>query len=105
MMSADNLDKLIEDRGLHISYTHFSVHSNSYIGAFFDVNENGDYEIKDEVDDMLLMLDYYRQHRGLWIDTLENIFDRMLAIEKVKLMSCEEVSKYISGSIEKCFGL
>lgn len=95
MMSADNLDKLIEDRGLHISYTHFSVHSNSYIGAFFDVNENGDYEIKDEVDDMLLMLDYYRQHRGLWIDTLENIFDRMLAIDKVKLMSYEEVSKGI----------
>jgi hypothetical protein len=92
MMSADNLDKLIEDRGLHISYTHFSVHSNSYIGAFFDVNENGEYEIKDEVDDMLLMLDYYRQHRGLWIDTLENIFDRMLAIEQVRLMSYKEVS-------------
>ncbi len=95
LMTADNLDKLIEDRGLHISYTHFSVHSNSYIQAFFEIADNGDYEVLDEVDDMLLMLDYYRTHRGLWIDTLENIFDRMLAVEQVQVVSIERADKGI----------
>ncbi|HPW24171.1 MAG TPA: T9SS type A sorting domain-containing protein, partial [Candidatus Syntrophosphaera thermopropionivorans] len=49
----------------------------------------GDYEIRDDVDEMLQMLDFYRRERGLWIAPSEDIFDRMLAIEQVKITSIE----------------
>jgi len=91
LMNPDNLDNLLENRGLHISYTHLSAGNSSTIKAYFEVAENGDYEVRDEVDDMLQMLDYYRSQRGLWIDTLENIFDRMLAVEQVQVVSCQKV--------------
>jgi len=41
------------------------------------------------VDEMLQMLDFYRRERGLWIAPSEDIFDRMLAIEQVKITSIE----------------
>ncbi len=99
LMTAENLDRLLDNRGLHISYTHFATANSSFYGSYYDALPNGDYEIKDEVDDMLLMLDYYRNNRGLWIDTLESIFDRMLAIEKVRVVSCRKVddNTYLIG--------
>jgi hypothetical protein len=93
LMTSDNLDKLIGNRGLHICYTHLSAGNNTYCNGFFQIADNGDYEIRDDVDDMLLMLDYYRAHRGLWIDTVENIFDRMLAIEQIRIVSCQTVDE------------
>lgn len=92
LMTPENLDKLLEDRGLHISYTHLSWYSSQYVRNFWEIADNGDFEIRDEVDDMLLMLDFYRTHRNLWIDTLENIFDRMLAIEKLQITSCQRIA-------------
>lgn len=91
LMTPENLDRLLEDRGLHIGYTHLCGHNTQNVRAFWELAGNGDYEIRDEVDDMLQMLDYYRNYRNLWIDTLENIFDRMLAVEKVQITSCHKI--------------
>lgn len=84
-ITPDNLDNLLEKNGLHISYTHLCFGENSTTTAFFITAPNGDLEIRPEVNDMLLMLKYYSDHRGLWIDTTESIFDRMLAIDQVKV--------------------
>lgn len=84
-MTPDNLDNLLEKNGLHISYTHLCFGQTSVTTAFYITAPNGDLEIRPEVNDMLLMLKYYQEHRGLWIDTVESIFDRMLAIEQVNL--------------------
>jgi len=90
LMTPDNLDQLIADRGLHLCYTHFCFNNSSAVRSFFIIADNGDYEIRPEVDEMLLMLDYYREHRGLWIETAENIFDRMLATEQVKVIAVSD---------------
>lgn len=89
MMTPDNLDALIAARGLHIAYTHLCQWQSDTVYSFWRVSPTGDYEIRDEVDDMLQMLDYYRNHRGLWIAPLEDIFDRMLDIEEVKITAVE----------------
>jgi hypothetical protein len=85
-LTAQNIENLLADRGLHISYTHLSAAWNIAL-PFFMMTPEGDYEIKDEVEDMLQMLKYYKDYRGLWIDTVESIFDRMLAIEHVQVRS------------------
>jgi hypothetical protein len=85
-MTAQNIEKLLVDRGLHISYTHFSANWTTSL-PYFVITPEGYYEIRDEVEEMLQMLAYYRDHRGLWIATVESIFDRMLAIEKVEVTS------------------
>lgn len=89
MMTPDNLDALIAARGLNISYTHLCQSQSAAAYSFWQLSPTGDYEIRDEVDDMLLMLDHYRSHRGLWIAPLEDIFDRMLDIEEVRITSVE----------------
>jgi hypothetical protein len=89
MMTPDNLDALIAARGLHIAYTHLCQSQSGSTYSFWQISPTGDYEIRDDVDDMLLMLDHYRSHRGLWIAPLEDIFDRMLDIEEVKITAVE----------------
>ena len=89
MMTPDNLDALIAARGLHIAYTHLCQSQSGSTYSFWQISPTGDYEIRDDVDDMLLMLDHYRSHRGLWIAPLEDIFDRMLDIEEVKIAAVE----------------
>ncbi|MBP7310430.1 MAG: hypothetical protein KA984_03980 [Candidatus Cloacimonetes bacterium] len=90
MMTADNLDKLIADKGLHISYTHFCSSNVLSYSSFWTLDTNGDYIIRDDVEEMLQMLEFYREHRNLWIATSEDIFDRMLDIEKVKVVSVQK---------------
>lgn len=90
-LTAENLDKLINERGLSVAYTHFGFNASAAISAFFNILPNGDYEVKDEVNERLRMLDYYQTERGLWIDTLENVFDRMLAIEQVQITQVQQV--------------
>ncbi len=89
MMTPDNLDALIAARGLHIAYTHLCMSQSAAAYSFWQISPTGDYEIRDDVDEMLLMLDHYRSHRGLWIAPLEDIFDRMLDIEEVKITAVE----------------
>ncbi len=89
MMTPDNLDALIAARGLHIAYTHLCQSQSGSTHSFWQISPTGDYEIRDDVDDMLLMLDDYRANRGLWIAPLEDIFDRMLDIEEVKVTAVE----------------
>jgi hypothetical protein len=74
---------------LHIAYTHLSIISSSNVLGFCEITPTGDYEIRDDVDEMLQMLDFYRKERGLWIAPSEDIFDRMLAIEQVKITSID----------------
>ena len=93
MMTAENLDKLIQDNGLHVSYTYFYLASVSERNGYYLINNSGDYEIRPEVEEMFAMLAYYRNYRGLWMDTVENIFDRMLAIEQVKVLSVQAAQK------------
>ena len=89
MMTPDNLDALIAARGLHIAYTHLCQSQSAAAHSFWEISPTGDYEVRDDVDDMLVMLDHYRAHRGLWIAPLEDIFDRMLDIEEVRITSVE----------------
>ncbi|HOH81891.1 MAG TPA: T9SS type A sorting domain-containing protein [Candidatus Syntrophosphaera thermopropionivorans] len=89
LITPDNLDALIVENGLHIAYTHLSIGSYSSVVGFYEITPTGDYEIRDDVDEMLQMLDFYRRERGLWIAPSEDIFDRMLAIEQVKITSIE----------------
>jgi len=84
-MTPDNLDRLLQNHGLHISYTHFCFSNVSYLNSYYIINPTGDHEIRPEVEDMLEMLDYYQTYRGLWIETVENIFDRMLATEELRV--------------------
>jgi len=89
IMTPSNLDALIAENGLHIAYTHLCFSQNNSTISFWQQTPTGDYEIRDDVDEMLQMLDFYRRERGLWIAPLEDIFDRMLAIEQVKITSIE----------------
>lgn len=84
-MNSNNLDNLIAEQGLHIAYTNLCLSPSSNSRSFWELSPTGDYEIRDDVDEMLQMLDFYRRERGLWIAPLEDIFDRMLAIEQVKI--------------------
>lgn len=94
IMVPQNLDALIAARGLHISYTHFCMSQIAGVRkSFWEQLPNGDYVVRDEVDEMLELLDYYRQYRGLWIAPLEDIFDRMLDVEEVKIINVEEVER------------
>jgi hypothetical protein len=95
VVTPDNLDKLIANKGLHISYTHFGAGWDGVV-PFYCVTDSGDYEIRPEVEDFLQMLAFYRDYRGLWIDTVENIFDRMLAIEQVRVTAISPSYKQIT---------
>jgi len=99
LMTPENLDMLIAQRGLHHCYTHFCPSPNAVVGAFYEVTPEGAYEINDEVDDMLQMLDYYRTCKGLWIAPAEDVFDRMLAIEQVRVVEAEPESKDASRTV------
>jgi len=89
LMTPDNLDALITEQGLHIAYTNLCLLPAANSVSFWEITPTGDYEIRDDVDEMLQMLDFYRRERGLWIAPLEDIFDRMIAIEQVKITSIE----------------
>jgi len=89
VMNSNNLDNLIAEQGLHIAYTNLCLSPSSNSRSFWELSPTGDYEIRDDVDEMLQMLDFYRKERGLWIAPLEDIFDRMLAIEQVKITSID----------------
>lgn len=91
-MTVDNLDRLLQNHGLHISYTHFCFANTPNVNSFHVIAPNGDYEIRPEFEELLKMLDYYQTHRGLWIATVEDIFDRMLATEKVRITKVEQTA-------------
>ncbi len=91
-LTTDNLDKLLINNGLCVGYAHFSFDNNSTRNSFFYVYPNDDCEIRDDFNEALKMLDTYQKERGLWIDTVENIFDRMRAIEKVEIESIDAVT-------------
>lgn len=91
LMTSDNLDNLIRNRGLCIGYTHFSFGNTGNRNSFYKIASNGDWEVREDVNEMLQMLDHYQRHEGLWIEPVEVIFDRMLAIEKVYVSSITEV--------------
>ena len=95
-LTPENLDTLLNEGGLCVSYTHFGFDESANISAFFEYNDAGDCEIKDEVNDRFALLDYYQTHRGLWIDTLENVFDRMIAMEDLVVSS---ISRTRSGNV------
>jgi len=99
MMTADNLDKLISDRGLHICYTHFCSSNTSSYNSFWTNDTNGDYIIRDDVEEMLQMLERYRDTRNLWIATSEDIFDRMLDIEELRIVAVEDENTGKEGAI------
>ncbi len=91
IVTPENLDALIAARGLHVGYTHFCMSQSDTRLSFWMIQPNGDYVVRDDVDEMLQMLDYYRQHRGLWIAPVEDVFDRMLDIEEVKITAVEKM--------------
>jgi len=87
VLTSENLDQLLLDGGLHISYTNLFLNNAADRNSFYVTSPNGDYEIRPEVEEMLQMLVHYREEHQLWIDTPENIFDRLLATEEVEIES------------------
>lgn len=86
-MTPENLDRLLIDRGLNICYTHFCFTNWTGINSFYITTPEGEYQVRTAVENMLQMLDHYQTHRGLWVETIEVIFDRMLAIEELRVIS------------------
>lgn len=86
-LTAENLDRLLNENGLSVVYTHFFFTETPALIPFYEILPNGTYEVRPEVNERLQMLDYYQNYRGLWIDTLEDVFDRMLAIEELRITS------------------
>ncbi len=91
-MTPENLDRLIAEGGLCIAYTHFGFIPKVSRLSFYEVISNGEHVIRPEFNDVLVMLDDYQNNRGLWIETVENIFDRMFAIEGIRVVGVEETS-------------
>lgn len=83
IMTSENLDKLLQDEGLHVTYTNFFQSNSWERNAFYIDASNGGFQIRPEVEDMIMMLAWYRDHRKLWLATAEDIFDRLLALEQV----------------------
>jgi hypothetical protein len=91
-LTSENLDQLLLSNGLCVGYTHFSFTNNSTRQGFYLVTPEGSCEVIDEAEQAFQMLNTYQNERGLWIDTVENIFDRMLAIEEVEIESIDIAS-------------
>ncbi|MCB5286569.1 MAG: T9SS type A sorting domain-containing protein [Candidatus Cloacimonetes bacterium] len=89
-LTAENLDRLLNENGLCVVYTHFFFDQTLALIPFYQILPNGDYEIREDVNDRLALLDYYQTCRGLWIDTLEQVFDRMIAMEDLRIVSSEK---------------
>jgi hypothetical protein len=89
-LTPTNLDNLIQNNGLCVGYTHFCFNHNDTRWGFYKYFSSGYYEIRDDFNDVLIMLNDYQTNKGLWIDTVESIFDRMLAIERVKVIRVED---------------
>lgn len=85
MMTAENLDQLIREQGLCVVYTHFFYAEVEPYLPFYKSMPDGTMEIRPEVEERLQMLDFYQDNRGLWIDTLEEVFDRMIATESLRI--------------------
>ncbi len=94
VVTPQKLDELIEQRGLTILYTHFSRPTNSSAEAFFDALPSGELVIKSEVEDNFKMLNVYSIFHGLWIDTIERIFDRLIAIDSVKITKIQKLQDH-----------
>lgn len=90
-LTPENLDRLLEENGLCIVYTHFSFNETAAIGSFYHYPQPEVCEIKDEANACFEMVNSYQVNRGLWVATLEDVFDRMLAIEEVKITSAEKL--------------
>lgn len=88
-MTPENLDRLLLERGLNICYTHFCFSNWTQVNSFYIITEDGEYQQRPDVEDMWQLLDHYQTHRGLWVETVEKIFDRMLAIEDLQVQSVE----------------
>ncbi|MDD3534531.1 MAG: T9SS type A sorting domain-containing protein [Candidatus Cloacimonetes bacterium] len=84
-ITAENLDQLLKENGLCVVYTHFFYIKSMGMEPFFDTLPNGDLELKDEANASFALLDYYQKYRRLWVDTLEEVFDRMIAIEDLRI--------------------
>lgn len=86
-LTRQNLDKLLAEGGLSLIYTHFFFDDTPQRRTFFEILENGECEIRDDANAYFELLNEYQTQRKLWVDTTENIFDRMLAIEQVRVVN------------------
>ncbi|MBW6513274.1 MAG: T9SS type A sorting domain-containing protein [Candidatus Syntrophosphaera sp.] len=89
LLTPDNLDDLISKRGLMIGNVILCAPNLPTQLGFHQIAPNGDLEVRDEVDELLVTLDLYRRQRGLWIATPEDVFDRLLALERVRVESVQ----------------
>ncbi len=100
-LTAENLDRLLHENGLCVVYTHFFFSDESATQIpFYHTLPSGVKEIREDVNDRLIMLDYYQTSRGLWIDTLEHVFDRMIALEDLRIVSSARDADKLSIRIE-----
>ncbi|MCB5234087.1 MAG: T9SS type A sorting domain-containing protein [Candidatus Cloacimonetes bacterium] len=100
MMTPENLDQLLNEQGLCVVYTHFFYAEVEPFLPFYQSMPDGSMEIRAETEERLKMLDYYQNNRGLWIDTLEEVFDRMIATEEIKIQGVMRDAKSDSYQVK-----
>lgn len=92
-ITSENLDRLLSENGLAIVYTHFSMGpgaNNNRVPFWEDDPSGNGRRIRAEADSTLCMLAGYRD-QGLWLATAETIFDRLMAIDSLRVSSIRKV--------------
>ncbi len=85
----DSLLSIIEDRGLLHLYTHMCMGELDYRLPFIETN--GDtLTVRDDVEERFREIDELQRNHGLWVAPAEVIYDRMLAIDSVEIVSIAE---------------
>ncbi len=88
-VTAPHLDTLIAERGLFIVYTHFCLfRETAQVYNFLTYDpQTRIAALKPEANTCFEMMDDYQQNHGLWIDTTENVFDRILASDSLMIQN------------------
>lgn len=85
IMTAENLDDLLRKKGLVIVYTHFYMGTTSTRTGYWELRNDGEHRVTAAADSVLAMIDYYQQNQGLWVAPVEEIFDRLLVTDSLKV--------------------
>ncbi|PKP54345.1 MAG: hypothetical protein CVT90_01745, partial [Candidatus Altiarchaeales archaeon HGW-Altiarchaeales-3] len=86
------IDKLIDERGLHIAHVYWSSTYN--IPEIF-YNDSGIYKINSTWESTLNHMSEKQQDMGLWCDTVSNILDHLIKVRDVTITHPDSGNKYM----------
>ncbi|MCD4651838.1 MAG: hypothetical protein K8S56_08650 [Candidatus Cloacimonetes bacterium] len=79
----ENLNTLLENRGLVNVYSHLVMGNWPEVIPFSYYDAQGYCQIKDDVEENFEMLNDYQQNKGLWVAPMEEVYDRLIATDKL----------------------